>query len=81
MVPLIDLSQGDTAELLDMVSESAAQLSSFNRLRDIGLREGKQLTIIKKSNSGPILLEFDNIRVAIGHNIARQLRVNNRTFK
>ncbi len=45
------------------------------RLTELGLIKGKTIQVINKANSGPVLVQIDNARIAIGQGMAMKVMV------
>lgn len=64
-VPLTALSEGIDV-LVDTVCGHAA-----HRLRDVGLREGAQIAIVR--NTSNVIVRVEGCRIGLRHEIARQI--------
>jgi ferrous iron transport protein A len=72
-VTLLDARPGDTI----VIEESNLGRSAQKRLWDLGLLPGTKAKVIcSHPFKGPILLEVDNSRLAIGRRLARQISVS-----
>ncbi|GEM_PF-252403 len=72
------LRQGEKAVLKDIVGGGELQ----TRLSNMGLRAGKTITKLGAMPSGgPITVECDGFRVALGRGIARRVRVERASHK
>lgn len=69
---LLDTRPGDTI----IIEESHLGRSAQRRLWDLGLLPGTQAKVISAHPfKGPIVLEVDNTRVAIGRGLARRIQI------
>ncbi|MGI6393258.1 MAG: FeoA family protein [bacterium] len=68
---LSDLSSGDKA----VVGVINSGLRLFNRIASMGICEGKSLTVIKNSGSGPVVIDVNGSRYAIGRGMAQRISV------
>ncbi len=86
MVPLKDLNEGESGEIVEIAEpEFCPKKRSFFgrrgrrccRCNDIGLRKGKVVQILRKHKSGPMLLKVDQTRIAIDQGVVESIRIKN----
>ena len=79
MSPLGLLSEGETAEIMEMKGSIALHCDSDKnhmcRAEDMGLRAGKTVEMLRNSGGGPLLLKLDESRIAIGRRMAMKIIV------
>lgn len=86
MVPLLDLQEGDIGEVAE-ISDKNNQLERHHqqencrcrnhRIKDLGLRVGKVVKLMRKQRGGPLLIKVDESRIAIGRGIAERIKIKN----
>ena len=47
----------------------------FNRLASMGLSAGKTVTIVRNSGEGPVIVDLDGSRIAVGRGMAEKIFV------
>lgn len=50
----------------------------FNRLASMGICEGKEITVVKNSGDGPVIIDIDGSRFALGRGMAQKIAVKNK---
>ena len=79
MSPLGLLSEGETAEIIEMKSAIVIQCDSDKNhmchAEDMGLRAGRMVEMLRNSGGGPLLLKIDESRIAIGRRMAMKIFV------
>lgn len=72
--PLVFLNEGESAEVVEITSPpDSTHASTYYRLDEMGIRSGKIIKMLNKSNS--ILIKVDNSRIAISKKIAMKIIV------
>ena len=74
-IPLSLLKPGESAVVVNVYG--CPRLRS--KLYSIGIAPGVTVKVIEKYLRGPVILEVDGVRVAVGHNMASKIFVK-RTF-
>lgn len=69
---LADLSPGETARI---VAISGPGRGLRLRLHSLGLRPGARVRLINRGPGGPVLVEVDGYRLALGRGVARRVLV------
>jgi Fe2+ transport system protein FeoA len=69
---LIDLKQGDVFKVVDF-DESCKNFRQ--RLQDIGIHKGQLGQVINKSFFGPLEIDIDGRKIAIGRGMAKKIYV------
>ncbi|HSW59590.1 MAG TPA: FeoA family protein [bacterium] len=72
---LSDLGNGEKG----VVASIDSGLRLFNRLASMGICEGKDITIIKNSGEGPVVIDIEGSRYAIGRGMAEKIVVTKRS--
>jgi len=52
-----------------------AGMRLFNRLASMGLSAGKTVTIVRNSGEGPVIVDLDGSRIAVGRGMAEKIFV------
>jgi ferrous iron transport protein A len=68
---LPDLKNNESA----FVESIEAGMRLFNRLASMGICEGKELKVVKNSGEGPVVIDIDGSRFAIGRGMAQKITV------
>lgn len=68
---LSDLKNGDNG----IVESIDSGLRLFNRLASMGICEGKELNVVKNSGEGPVVIDVEGSRFAIGRGMAQKITV------
>lgn len=86
MVPLFELNEGDKGEIVE-ISEQVFPRGKrkrggqcqcgASRIIDLGLRVGKEVTLLQKGHRGPLLVKVDESRIAIGRGMAERIKIKN----
>ena len=71
-IPLIELKKGDVFKIVDF-DESCKNFK--NRLRDIGIHKGQMGQILNKPFFGPIEIDIDGRKIAIGRGMSKKIFV------
>ncbi len=71
MIPLPLADRGRPLEILAFNGGCTMQ----DRLRSLGMAPGRHLTLIDAGRGGPVLIEIDGCRVAIGASLAAKVLV------
>jgi ferrous iron transport protein A len=66
---LSDLKNGDNG----VVESIDSGLRLFNRLASMGICEGKELKVVKNSGDGPVVIDVEGSRYAIGRGMAEKI--------
>jgi len=69
---LIDLKKGDVFKIVDF-DESCGNFK--NRMRDLGIHKGQLGQVINKSFFGPIEIDIDGRKIAIGRGMSKKIYV------
>jgi len=69
---LNDLRKGDVFKIVDF-DESCSNFK--NRLRDLGIHKGQMGQILNKSFFGPIEIDLDGRKIAIGRGMSKKIYV------
>lgn len=70
--PLVELPVGHTARVVAVTGPGRAVRL---RLRVLGLRPGARLKLLGRGPGGPVLIEIDGCRLALGQGVARRILV------
>ena len=71
MVPLAALQPGTTAQVVGIQGRGVAL-----RLARMGIRPGARVRLVNRGPfAGPLLVEVDGLRVAVGRGVARRILV------
>lgn len=69
---LHQLKQGERGRIISFIGGRGV----VNKLNALGLREGKEITVISNSFlGGPVTVRVDNTKIAIGHGMAAKIIV------
>ncbi|MDY6959907.1 MAG: FeoA family protein [Halobacteriota archaeon] len=69
---LVDLENGDSGKITRITGGHGQQ----RHMRSLGVREGKEINIIAKQPiGGPIIVDIDGNRIAIGRGMANRVMV------
>lgn len=70
--PLTDLREGQKARIISLQGGGQFQ----RKLRTIGIREGKDITLLTRQPfGGPVVIEIDDRETTIGRGMARRIIV------
>ena len=69
---LIDLKKGDVFKIVDF-DESCGNFK--NRLRELGIHKNQMGQVLNKSFFGPIEIDIDDRKVAIGRGMSKKIYV------
>ncbi len=69
---LSDLKSGEAGVVVSI--ESGLRL--FNRLASMGISEGRELRVVKNSGEGPVVIDVEGSRYAIGRGMAQKIVVS-----
>jgi ferrous iron transport protein A len=72
---LSDLKNGDNG----VVESIDSGLRLFNRLASMGICEGKELKVVKNSGDGPVVIDVEGSRYAIGRGMAEKIIIRKKT--
>lgn len=70
--PLVELPAGQMARVVAVAGPGRGVRL---RLRTLGLRPGARLTLLHRGPGGPVLIEVDGCRLALGQGVARRILV------
>ena len=68
---LDSVPEGETVRVVEILAGPGATL----RLRELGIREGSVVKVIKNSGVGPIIIETEEGRFALGRGVASRITV------
>jgi len=72
MIKLSDLKKGEVFKIVDF-DKSCGNFK--NRMRDLGIQKGEIGQIINKSIFGPIEIDIDGRKIAIGRGMSKKIYV------
>jgi ferrous iron transport protein A len=68
---LCDVPNGKKGVILEL--DTGARL--FNRLVSMGINEGNEFTVVRNNNHGPVVIDVDGSRFAVGRGMAQKINV------
>jgi len=68
---LSDVQNGKKGKILEM--DAGKRL--FNRLVSMGINEGNEFTVVRNNKNGPVVIDVDGSRFAIGRGMAEKILV------
>ena len=68
------LSEAPSGAVVKVKSISAG-LSASTRLRELGIVEGVEIKVVRNSSFGPLIIEVDGNRYALGRGLANKVEV------
>ena len=68
---LSDVANGKKGIILEL--ETGARL--FNRLVSMGINEGNEFTVVRNNHHGPVVIDIDGSRFAVGRGMAQKISV------
>jgi ferrous iron transport protein A len=72
--PLLFLNEGESAEIVEITNTpDSDNAAAYYRLDEMGVRSGKIIKMLNKSNS--VLIKIDNSRIAVSRKIAMKIFV------
>jgi ferrous iron transport protein A len=93
MVPLFDLNEGEVGEVVEISEEIEHHKGHHKRhgkhgkhgnlcchharVCDLGIRVGKNVTMLQKHRWGPMLVKVGDARIAIGRGMAERIKIKN----
>ena len=76
MIPLALLNNGENGLVAKIPKEKPTQdgkVSIAKYIESLGIRVGKKIELLTKSNDGPVLVKVDNTRIALDQKLARRI--------
>lgn len=68
---LCDVPNGKKGIILEL--DTGARL--FNRLVSMGINEGNEFEVVRNNNHGPVVIDIDGSRFAIGRGMAEKINI------
>jgi ferrous iron transport protein A len=68
---LSEVPEGRTARVVGFVGGSMA----VRKLMELGIREGSVVRVVRNANIGPIIVEVEGSRIALGRGLASKVLV------
>ena len=91
MVPLFELNEGEVGEVVEISDEyekpgwwhrkngrhcrHEKYCCKHARICDMGIRVGKNVTMLSKQRWGPLLVKVDDFKIAIGRSMAERIKI------
>ncbi len=77
--PLIDMNRGEIGRVSEILSgrgqRPRTESRSVKHLKHLGVTIGKNLLVITRQPFGPVVIEIDEIEIAIGRGMAGKICV------
>ncbi len=70
MIPLSRVREGKRVRVVQVLGG----WGMINKLRELGIYEGKEITVVRNS-VGPLILEVDGSKVVVGRGMAERIMV------
>ncbi len=68
---LADVANGKKGVILEL--DTGTRL--FNRLVSMGINEGNEFTVVRNNSRGPVVIDVDGSRFAVGRGMAEKILV------
>jgi ferrous iron transport protein A len=84
MEKLLDLKVGESGKITQINCFDCKKTNNCNdipqngkgRVENLGVRIGKNVTVLQNGSRGPLLIKVDDSRIAIGRNMAENILIN-----